>query len=120
MSVSELEGKVLCMVDVNDSDEVITFETEDGITYQMLHYQDCCEYVTIEDIVGQIDDLIGTPIVSAKEEVNSPEMEYDYDSQTYTFYHFRTALGDVTIRWYGTSNGYYSERASFVRVDEEC
>jgi hypothetical protein len=29
-----------------------------------------------------------------------------------------TQLGWVVIRFYGTSNGYYSESVSFVRLDE--
>jgi len=38
------------------------------------HYQDCCEHVRLEDVVGDLDDLIGTPIVVA-EEVSSPPGE---------------------------------------------
>jgi len=76
------------------------------------HYQDCCEHVRLEDVVGDLNDLIGTPIVVA-EEVSSPPdpegVEYSDNSHTWTFYKLRTAKGDVTLRFLGESSGYYSE-----------
>lgn len=96
----------------------------------MLHVQDCCEAVYIEDIVGDLDDLVGSPILMASEEVSDvnpdkiltqedaeEDVEEDYwrESETWTFYKFATIKGYVTICWYGTSNGYYSEGVSVVR-----
>lgn len=110
-----LIGKTITHIDGTESDEVLTFYTNEG-TYQMQHHQDCCESVTIDDIVGSIDDLIGTPVVWAEESSKAGEETRYGDSSTWTFYHIRTIKGTVTIRWYGTSNGYYSESVSFERI----
>lgn len=97
---------------VTAGDVRLSFTSEDGKTFCFTHYDSCCESVEIEDIVGDLSDLVGSPLVLA-EEVSSepdpgPKGEYD-ESYTWTFYRFATVKGTVTVRWYGTSNGYYSE-----------
>jgi len=52
------------------------FTCDDGKKYMMYHRQDCCELVSIEDIVGDINDLLNTPILKA-EEVTSYENPSD-------------------------------------------
>jgi hypothetical protein len=119
---SELLGKTLTSVNVNDAQDEIRFVTDTGETYIMYHGQDCCESVSIESIVGDLGDLIGSPILKAEEAGSGdPEGwkpgEYT-DSYTWTFYKLATAKGYVDIRWYGESNGYYSERVDFGLVPE--
>lgn len=139
-----------------------------GTTLRFYHDQDCCESVGINDIIGDLGDLIGLPltqfeavsnhgtdngsldddeddIIDVEEavdsvfaigsaalddgetiepeivttevstEVKSPQSEFpgalnDHeDSWTWTFYKLATNKGSVTVRWYGSSNGYYSE-----------
>lgn len=119
MGVEELLGKTLTKIDVvkGTHDDEITFSTDSGERYKLYHERDCCEHVNIEDVVGDIDDLIGSPLTMAEEATNNdnPKDEYD-DSFTWTFYRFATVKGYVTIRWYGVSNGFYSESVNFEKV----
>lgn len=119
--IAQLVGKTLRSV-VRNGDESIDFESDTGERWRMEHQSDCCESVAIEDVVGDLQDLVGAPIVMAEASTNSdtpkPVADGDYgdESFTWTFYKFGTVKGYVTIRWYGTSNGYYSETASFRKV----
>lgn len=117
-NVDALLGKVLTKID-KDTDEIL-FYTSDGEIYKMYHEQDCCESVCIEDVIGDLTDLIGFPLTMAEEVVNDNEgvpKDHYTESFTWTFYKFATVKGFVTIRWYGESNGYYSESVDFRRVD---
>lgn len=102
------------------TDDQLSFYENDEPRFVMYHSQDCCENVTIEDICGDLDDLIGSPILEAEcvTDTDSPKTEtygnkgqYSStdESSTWTFYKLGTRQGHVTIRWYGSSNGYYSE-----------
>ena len=119
-SFEDLTGRVLYRVEQIGNDELRFYLTEDHYV-RMYHQQDCCESVTIEDIVGDLDDLVGTPLLLAEEvsgDDPAPSEEY-YDSYTWTYYRFRTIKGSVDIRWYGTSNGYYSESVDIEIVEKE-
>jgi hypothetical protein len=118
---TELIGKTAVNIE-NINDEELVFTLNNGDKYKFFHYQDCCESVDINDIVGDINDLIGSPLLLAEEIVHNNENPEgviipDYqDSYTWTFYKFATIKGAVTIRWYGTSNGYYSESVDFCKL----
>ena len=86
----------------------------------MYHYPECCEQVSVEDVVGDIGDLVGSPILMCEESTNStlPPLDGRDKSYTWTFYKIATIKGWVDIRWYGESNGYYSESVSFEKVED--
>ena len=120
--ITELIGKTLINIDVDMEKDEIIFTCENGDMYKMYHQQDCCESVVIDDINGDINDLIGSPILIAEEltfldenpdNVEKPEYQ---DSFTWTFYKLATIKGFVDIRWYGDSNGYYSESVDFKKL----
>ena len=123
-NINELVGKIISKID-NNNNEQLYFYCNDDSVYIMYHSQDCCESVSIEDIVGDLSDLLHSPVIDAREESNSEEHPADKqntevyagDSFTWTFYIIGTMKGSVTIRWYGSSNGYYSESVNFDRVN---
>ncbi|MBF0553653.1 MAG: hypothetical protein HQK96_03765 [Nitrospirae bacterium] len=112
----DLIGKILVAIE-NKNTELV-FTTSEGDSFMLHHDQDCCERVCINDIEGDLNNLIGQPILQAQESTNSKEprpSEYS-KSFTWTFYKLATIKGYVTIRWLGESNGYYSESVSFKKV----
>lgn len=120
IDAAALKGKTITEISKNVGDE-IRFKTDDGKQYSMNHHQDCCESVSIHDIVGDLQSLVGSPLELADEQSSHEWPEDvetpDYlDSFTWTTYRFKAEKSElVLIRWLGESNGYYSES---VQIDE--
>lgn len=121
---SDMVGKTFLSVEGlhPDSDQIV-FKFTDGSVYNMWHEQDCCECVTVDDVCGDLDDLIDGVVLDAREDTNSTDpfgkTGWDVEeSFTWTFYTIQTNKGSVVIRWFGSSNGYYSESVSFKLINK--
>jgi hypothetical protein len=120
-SIDDVIGKKIIEVTggrVGDESFTLMFEDGTGITF--CHDQDCCEHVSIDDVEGDIKGMAGQTLLkcSYTTSVNEdPQSDWD-DSWTWTFYHFATCNGYVDMKWYGTSNGCYSERVDVKLYDE--
>ncbi len=115
----ELIGKTLTAIKVDEKYAAwILFVISEDEKY-LLHNDeaDCNDVqVTIDDINGDINDLVGSPLTMA-ESVSNEAFEKTQDAEgTWTFYRFATIKGYVDIRWFGTSNGYYSETVTLERL----
>lgn len=109
--VGDIEGKtpVAILADENE----IVFAFSDKTAVKFYHYQDCCEHVYVDDVNGDWQDLIGVPLLVAEARM-SPRMNVEGGSETWTFYTFRSIKGSVDVRWYGESNGCYSEEVDLL------
>jgi len=117
IEIEEFIGKTFTDISVDEAGDEIIFTTNTGKKYKMYHSQDCCEDVSIEDIEGNLDDLINSEILKAEQVENNDNKKDDSDdSWTWTFYKLATIKGYVTIRWYGDSNGYYSESVDIEEI----
>jgi len=115
--IEDMVGKVFTRVSGGVGDGELVFEN-DTERFVFFHYQDCCESVDINDIVGDLEDLVGEPLLIAEEVEGSVPADFEdkyTDSYTFTFYKFATRRGYVDVRWLGESNGYYSEGVSLGR-----
>ncbi len=119
--IEQIIGKTIAEITGGEGDVEVSFLCDDGKRFQMFHSSDCCEYVRLAEVHGDMADLIGSPILLAEESVHAGEtpdglyaVTPSDESYTWTFYKLATIKGYVTLRWLGESNGYYSESVEFV------
>ena len=110
--MAQMLGKTFVQVSGAVGNFDLLFETANGERFMFSHSQDCCERVDINDIVGDLQDLVGEPLLLAEQVQGETPVDFneeDHESVTWTFYKFATRKGYVDVRWLGESNGYYSE-----------
>lgn len=116
MQTSDLVCVTLVSVVGGKGDEEVVLTDTTGAVYRFFHSQSCCEHVYLEDVTGDVADLLGSPLVMAEAAASEADEGSDETTQ-WTFYKFATVKGYVTFRWYGSSNGYYSVSVDLEKVE---
>lgn len=115
-TIDVLVGQTLSKIEVAKHNEEIFFFIDNQQVFHSYHMQDCCEHVRLVNIIGNIDNILKSPIIWAHQETfEGPEPEYP-DSWTWTAQTITTKNGSVRFEWLGESNGYYSEKVYFGRL----
>ena len=105
--LNKISGAVITGIEgMKSGSGEVRIVTDKG-TLRLFHYQDCCESVYVNDVTGDPADLIGAKVLELREDTKDNE-DCSYGDQRWTFYNLVTDKADTTIRWSGSSNGYYS------------
>ncbi len=122
LDAAAFRGRTLTDIEIDEANAEITLTDSKGRRYLMSHHQDCCELVQIHDLSGDFEAILNRPLTIAREETSNthpPDVPGDsYESFTWTVYEFGNADALLRIRWFGTSNGYYSESVQIDRIPE--
>lgn len=112
VSMDFLLGKTF--ISVFKTDDSLVLVEENGDFIWMAHIQSCCENVYLDEVVGDLSDLVGSPILKSEETISVKERL----DQTWSFYKLATIKGYVDLRWVGSSNGCYSETIGIYFVQK--
>lgn len=114
-----IEGKTPTEITVTD--DTLTMVCGDE-AFRAYHMQDCCESVSIHDVSGDLQSLVGKQITEATQDQDNdwpgdvPRPSYMPESFTWTTQTFCAEGVRVVVRWIGESNGYYGEGVYFERT----
>lgn len=59
-------GRVIRSVRLAPDKTELIFEADNNVRFRFYHEQDCCEKVAIEDVVGDLEDLIDAPVLACR------------------------------------------------------
>lgn len=93
--------------------EIFTLE---GNHYSFSHEQDCCEQVYLADFESDLENHENTFVISidvADSDTNSTD---DDSTSIWTFYKIQTNRGEIWLRFFRESNGYYGTRIDFHKI----
>lgn len=126
MKFEELNGMTIERITgLEQYSDCVTLYMTNGRVFDLIHHQECCENVSLEDFIGDMESLVNAKILNAYISSNQspmdilkpkkPDTEMD-DSFKWSFYNIDTDKGPIWMRWLGESNGYYSEEVEFEEV----
>ena len=101
--------EIVAIEGLEQDSERVTIRFSDGSYIEQYHISDCCEYVRIEQVDGDVSKHIGAVATDFIEKSRVAESDEIDESGTWTFYTLVTTKGYLDWRWLGESNGYYSE-----------
>ena len=76
--MAQMLGKTFVQVTGSVGDGEMLFETAQGERFMFAHQQDCCETVRINDIVGDLQDLVGEPLLISEEVKGATEPDEEH------------------------------------------
>ena len=98
-------GKSITKATCDRSDVVLTFD--DGTSVQFYSVQDCCNEMYIEDGAEDVPSLVGEVVTICEAVEGDWPEDVEVDAQECSDWTF-VKINHVTLRWFGTSNGYYA------------
>jgi hypothetical protein len=115
----ELKGQIVKEITGLEKDSPEVFIRVDNGTYKLYHEQDCCEYVRVVKVIGNVNELIGE-VIFAEEDAgaNEPDWHTEYvdESHTWTKHVLKTENAILEFWFLGESNGYYNESVSIKKI----
>lgn len=115
-TISDIVGEVLAYIDTDESNSEILLTTASGRRFKIHHVQSCCESVRLIRVDGQFITLVGHVLIEVCREENA---RYDFERNTWTMataLTFRVDGSTVVSRWFGESNGMYSESIDITEL----
>lgn len=114
VSFESLQGQTFTHIERQDAAHIqyIEFCNEDTCIVQA-HFQQCCERVYLDDIVGDLEDLQGMPILLAEETCSTKDT-----SPLWTFYKLAGLKGFATLRWCAGNDSMYSESVDHAKFKQ--
>ena len=122
--IEVLLGKTITDIEISGNKDWIVFTISDKEKYRMVHKQECSEGVYIEDINGDLYDLLNSPVLKAEKRSNKIDPELGTQSRVHknslgdnvewTYYEIATIKGYVNFRWHGATNSCYALDVDFI------